>query len=383
MNHTPKVIAFTGGGTGGHVFPAFAVIETLKQRNTPEYMRYIWIGSSRGMEEQLVVSRGIPFFGVPAGKLRRYFSLRNITDLFRIAAGFFGALSVLRRERANVLFSKGGFVSVPPVLAAKLLGIPVISHESDLDPGLATRINMRFSDVLCLAYGKTAETAGIRKGMRTEVTGNPVREEILRGDASEAWNMFNLPADKPLLLVLGGSQGARQVNELIAGAAGALLEDYVIVHQMGSALFQPSDRNNYITAPFFGPELPHLLAAARLVISRSGAGTLWENGVTGTPAILVPLGIGASRGDQLRNAELFAAEGAALILEGKEGAAPDSADLISLVRKVSGDPAVLDRMAEKAGALCNGDAAVKIALIVEEFLERQAESGNIQDREEE
>ncbi len=372
MNYTPKVIAFTGGGTGGHVFPAFAVMEVLKQRNKPENMRFIWIGSKNGMEEELVLSRGIPFFGVPAGKLRRYFSFRNITDLFRIAAGFFGALRVLRREKADVLFSKGGFVSVPPGIAAKLLGIPVISHESDLDPGLATRINMRFSDIRCLAYDKTAESGVKKKGLRVEVTGNPVRQEILKGDASEARKIFHLPADKPLLLVLGGSQGARQVNELIEGAAGVLLRDYVIVHQMGSALFKPSGREGCITAPFFGPELPHLLAAARLVISRSGAGTLWENGVTGTPAILIPLGIGASRGDQVRNAELFAAEGAALILEGKEGAAPDSLDLINMIGEVSGDSDVLDSMAERACALCNGDAALKIAGIVEEYLEKQA-----------
>lgn len=369
MNGRTRVIAFTGGGTGGHVFPAFAVLEALKERDTAGEYRYLWIGSTDGMERELAASRGIPYHGIPAGKLRRYFSLKNLRDLFRVAGGFFQALKVLKREKADILFSKGGFVSVPPVLAAKLLGIPVISHESDLDPGLATRINMRCSRILCLPYEESARRLKGRTGAVIAVTGNPVRREITEGSAAEGRRLFELPDDKPLLLVLGGSQGARQINELVEGALERLLRRFYIVHQMGNSLYAPSAREGYITAPFFGPELPHLLAAAEIVLSRSGAGTLWENGVTQTPALLVPLGAGASRGDQIRNAGLFAQAGAARILEGRNGEAPGPEELAAELEALAGNPALLRSMAEAAGRLCNRDAAQKIAELLRDTLQ--------------
>ncbi len=388
-------IAFTGGGTGGHVFPAFAVMEELEKGwsesigtgidgsgGSPggssgewvpgaEGLTFFWIGQAGGMEEELVNKWGIPFFGIPAGKLRRYFSLRNITDLFRIVAAFFAARRVLKREGAALLFSKGGFVSVPPVLAAKSLGIPVISHESDLDPGLATRINARFSNTICCAYEETASKLAAKQPGKSSTTGNPVRRAILEGDAEKGRLLFGIPKGKPLILVLGGSQGARQVNELIEGALDALLERAFVVHQMGEKLYRPSQRVGYISAPFYHEQLPHLLAAADLVISRSGAGTLWENGVTATPAILIPLGTGASRGDQIRNARLFARSGAALILEEGDGASRDLADM---VYQLFDSPGRLEQMAEAARRFCPRDGGALISRLILTALERDHET---------
>jgi UDP-N-acetylglucosamine--N-acetylmuramyl-(pentapeptide) pyrophosphoryl-undecaprenol N-acetylglucosamine transferase len=344
-------IAFTGGGTGGHVYPGLAVAEALKNRLPEAAERLLWIGSSTGMEREIVRRAGMPFYGVPAGKLRRYFSLRNLFDLFSIAAGLLMSLLLLKRLRVELLFSKGGYVSVPPVIAARLLRIPVISHESDRDPGLATRINAGFSDLLLCAHGETCEAFG---GPRTAVVGNPVRSDILLGSRERGRRVWRLADDEKLVLVLGGSLGARQINRLIDGVIDHLLPMARVVHQTGKADFIPADREGYYKAPFFHGELPDLLAAADLVISRAGAGTLWENGVTGTPAVLIPLGRGSSRGDQMRNARLFSERGAAEVLAGEE-ATPEA--LLERVRSLLEDDARRVRMAERARELCNRDAA--------------------------
>ena len=358
-----RCIAFTGGGTGGHVYPGLAVAEALEERLP--MMDIIWIGSSTGMEGDILRRTKIPFYGIPAGKLRRYLSLRNILDLFRIAAGLVASVLLLKRRRVELLFSKGGYVSVPPVIAARLLGIPVISHESDREAGLATRINARFTDLLLCAYEESC--AAIADRTRMAAVGNPVRQDILRGDRRRGRSTWNVGDGEKLILVLGGSQGARQINQLIDGAIDALLPLARVVHQTGRADYVPADREGYYKARFFHEELPDLLAAADLVISRAGAGTLWENGVTGTPAVLIPLGLESSRGDQLRNAELFAERGAAEVLDGKE---VTSEKLVQQVRRLLKDDAARERMAEKAWELCNRDAAERMVRYIEEYLYR-------------
>ncbi len=360
-----RCIAFTGGGTGGHVYPGLAVAEALKERHPEMEPCIIWIGSSSGMEEGILRRTEIPFYGIPAGKLRRYLSLRNILDLFRIAAGLVVSVVLLKRHRVELLFSKGGYVSVPPVIAARLLGIPVISHESDREAGLATRINARFTDLLLCAYEEGC--AAFPERTRIAAVGNPVRRDILRGDRRRGRRAWNVGDREKLILVLGGSQGARQINQLIDGAIDALLPLTRVVHQTGRADYIPADREGYYKAPFFHEELPDLLAAADLVISRAGAGTLWENGITGTPAVLIPLGLENSRGDQLCNAELFAEHGAAEVLDGAE-ATPQR--LVQQVRRLLEDDAARERMADKARELCNRDAAERIVRYVEEYLDQ-------------
>jgi UDP-N-acetylglucosamine--N-acetylmuramyl-(pentapeptide) pyrophosphoryl-undecaprenol N-acetylglucosamine transferase len=368
-----RSIAFTGGGTGGHVYPGLAVAEALKDswaENAPELL---WIGSRGGMEGDIVRRAGLPFYSVPAGKLRRYLSLRNFFDLFSIAAGFAVSLVLLKRRRVGLLFSKGGYVSVPPVIAARLLGIPVISHESDRDPGLATRINARFSSLLLCAYEESCRVFSGRFHLAEEdrpgtphsaAVGNPVRKAILQGSRERGRERMGVRSGEKMVLVLGGSLGARQINRLIDEVLEQLLPLAKVVHQTGKAEYQPADRKGYYRAPFFHEELPDLLAAADLVISRAGAGTLWENGVTGTPAVLIPLGTGSSRGDQLRNAGLFAERGAAVTLAGEEATAEN---LLAAVTDLLQNDEKRGRMAEQARALCNFDAAERIVRYIREY----------------
>lgn len=355
-----KVIAVAGGGTGGHVYPGLAVIEALKESN-PDCSVF-WIGSGKGMEKGIVEQTGVPFFSVPAGKLRRYFSLLNFVDLFKIVGGFFRSLWLLKIHKVDILFSKGGFVSVPPVVAGKILKIPVVTHDSDLDPGLATRINSRFADKILVPYKESVKN--FSSSRRVVVTGNPVRREILDGDAEEGRRIFNVPEGKKILLVLGGSLGALQINNLIFSIAERLVSGYYIVHQMGLQTYKKSELEGYITVPFLTYELPHILAAADLVVSRAGAGTLWESGVRGKASILIPLGTGSSRGDQIRNAEFFAEHGAAEVMKGD--VTPQA--LFDRIAALMDDEARRSTMGQAARSVCIPGAAEKIAGIVTEYL---------------
>ena len=382
-------IACTGGGTGGHIFPGIAVLEELKRKRTD--LEICWIGSGKQLERGIISRFGIPYFAVPSGKLRRYFSLQNFLDVFRLIGGFFSALLLLRRLKVDVLFSKGGYVSVAPVLAAAALRIPVITHESDRDPGLATRIIARFADVVLLPYEQTRSehfgggVDGYRGGVKGNhsngkgnrggkqldgkksgkreliVTGNPVRREVLQGDAERGRKHLKLGSERPIVLVLGGSQGARQINQLIERIREELLKDAAVVHQMGILDYKVSHTPGYITAPIFNAEFPDILAAADLVVSRAGAGTVWENGVLGKAAVLIPLGSGSSRGDQMRNAELFVREGAAVALSG-EAATPER--LLEHVTDLLRNPEKRRDMGDRALGICIPDAAERIADVV-------------------
>ena len=222
MARSNNTIAFTGGGTAGHVFPAFPIIDRVKRAG----YEVLWIGSERGMERNLVEAAGIRYAGIPSGKLRRHWSFRNFTDLFRIVAGFWRSFRLLRRERPVLLFSKGGFVTVPPVAAARLLGIPSFTHESDVDPALSTRLNLRFGARVLVAYDETLDYLPEAFRSRAVVVGNPVRDMMFQGDAVRGRRFAGLSSrdQRPLVLVLGGSQGAREVNELILRLFGEPVE---------------------------------------------------------------------------------------------------------------------------------------------------------------
>ena len=355
-------VVFTGGGTGGHVFPGIAVAEKLLEGTTDSSVSIYWVGSRRGMEKDILKRFDIPFYSIPAGKLRRYFSINNFIDIFKIIAGCIVSMIILKKLRADLLFSKGGFVTVPVVLAAGILRIPVISHESDLDPGLATRINGRFSDTMLFAY---SETAGVwkknRAGQKVLVTGNPVRKEIHEGRVEKGRDLFNIPAGKKIILILGGSQGALEINKLIVNIIGKLTTDYFVIHQMGSLSFTKSTENDYVTKALFNDEFPDILAAADLVVSRAGAGTLWENGVRAKPAILIPLGSGSSRGDQIRNADYFEANGAAVVLKDDN---LNPSGLLAEIRRILDTKSVLKELEKNAKILCNKDSAKQIVNLI-------------------
>lgn len=305
-------IAFTGGGTGGHVFPGLAVIEELREKWQG---RIIWIGSFSGMEKKIIKSKKIQFYGIPAGKMRRYISIRNFLDIFNILAGIVCAFFILIKERPGCIFSKGGYVSVPVVIMGFFLRIPVITHESDFDPGIATRINALFAKRVCTSFKETGRFFSGSSKKKVVFTGNPVRSAIVRGDSSKGKAILGCPDQGKVLLILGGSLGARTINRAISKILDRLTKMCFVVHQMGQMNYCKVEKGNYYPVSFFHDEFPHILAACDLVVSRAGANTLWEMAATGTPSILIPLSISGSRGDQIRNAKVFQDLGASIVME--------------------------------------------------------------------
>jgi len=323
-------IVFTGGGTGGHIYPGLAVADELRVlvERESESVRIFWIGSSSGMDRRIVTknscSSGLPtidrFYGIPAGKFRRYVSLRNIIDLFRIAGGLAASFFILLRLKPELVFSKGGFVSVPPCMAARILGIPVYTHECDFTPGLATRINSRSAHRILVSYAQTAAYLPPAYRERVIVTGNPVRPAFYTADAGQGRRFLGLKTDgKPVLVVLGGSSGARQINELVEKNLDWLCSRFTIVHQTGMNSGMPvAVHEDYHPYSFIYGEMPHVIAAADVVLSRAGANSLWECVVLAKPLVLIPLCGSGTRGDQVDNARFFSERKAALVLNGSE-----------------------------------------------------------------
>lgn len=352
---------FTGGGTAGHIIPGLAVIRELRTRG----WRAAWIGSRRPAERTLVRAAQVPFYAIPAGKLRRYYSLRNLTDAAAVLAGCLHALLLLARLRPRVVFAKGSYVSVPPVVAARLLGIPVITHESDTTPALATRINASMARTVLVAFAATRGLLPARLRRRVQVTGNPLRAGLEQGEAARGRAALGAPEGVPVLLVTGGSSGARALNELVYRALPELTRHWFVVHQTGAVWRPPAapaaPPARYRALPFVTEGFADLLAAADLVVSRAGANTLGELAATATPAVLIPLPRSQSRGEQLANAELFAARGAALVLAEEH---TDSAALTAILQELRADAARRRRMAGNMARLATGDAARCIAAIV-------------------
>ena len=364
-------IVFTGGGTGGHVYPGIAVYQYLPPRLQDEVL---WICSRTGVERSILEGAGIPVEPVPTGKLRRYFDLENVRDLGRVVAGFFAARRVLRESGAEVLFSKGGYVAVPVVLAARSLGIPVLIHESDTTPGLATRITARHAGTVFAGYPQLRETVSPRVSHRVVVSGNPVRAAFFEADPAVALERLGLHDDgSPVLLVTGGSLGARQLNELVVATVAELTETAILVHQTGEhgkemipAIRSRARPGRYHGAPAFDLEFPALLRRADLVVARAGAGTIQELAATGTAAVLVPLSARASRGDQIRNAQDYRAAGAAEVLP-SEGLTADR--FLARIQALLADPEARAAMSRAARALAGGNAAQTIAQAIEDALD--------------
>ena len=339
MNLNKNLVFFTGGGTAGHIYPGLAVADELKalaSSNNKE-LKICWIGCSKGMDRNIVEKAlgpdGKPtadkFYGIPSGKLRRYFSLKNLTDLFRIAGGFFAAFHILRKAKPALLFSKGGFVSVPPCLAAHLLHIPVYTHECDFTLGLANRLNFKSADFMFVSYEETKKRLSAADQKRVIVSGNPVRPVFYQTDAEKGFEFLGIDKDKktkPLLLVLGGSSGARQVNELVFDNIDFLCQNFIVVHQTGllnaddnrSASLAQKYPQDYKPYNFIYEQMPDVLACSDVILSRAGANSIWEAAVLLKPMVLVPLCGSGTRGDQVDNAEFFKSRGAAEVLLGAD-----------------------------------------------------------------
>ena len=338
MKLNKNVIAFTGGGTAGHIYPGLAVADELKalalKDNTNISIN--WIGCSKGMDSQIVQkgtgSDGKPtadaFYGIPSGKLRRYLSWQNFTDLFRIAGGYFAARRILKKLKPAFLFSKGGFVSVPPCLAAKHLGIPVFTHECDFTLGLANRLNFKSAKTMFVSYEETKNRLPSTEQNRVTVTGNPVRPVFYKANATAGKTFLGLneTASKPILLVLGGSSGAKQINNLVYENLEWLCAHFTVVHQTG---LMNSDQNqelelkqkfgeSYKPYQFIYEQMPDVIAAADVILSRAGANSIWEAAVMYKPMVLIPLCGSGTRGDQVDNAKFFQNKNAAAVLLGDE-----------------------------------------------------------------
>jgi UDP-N-acetylglucosamine--N-acetylmuramyl-(pentapeptide) pyrophosphoryl-undecaprenol N-acetylglucosamine transferase len=324
-------VVFAGGGTGGHIYPGLAVADELKAaaERGGKTIRICWLGCSSGMDRTIVeknvnkdgIKSADEFYGIPAGKLRRYFSFKNIADVFKISAGFFASLAVLIKLKPAVLFSKGGFVSVPPCAAAGILHIPVYTHECDFTPGLATKLNSRSAKHILLSYKETELYLKSTCRGKVIVTGNPVRPVFYSASAGKGMEFLEITEKKkPILLVLGGSSGARQINELVRENIDWLCERYIVVHQTGiknSADAEEcgrTEKGGYKPYPFIYTEMPDVIAAADVVLSRAGANSIWECAVLAKPLVLIPLCGQGTRGDQEDNARYFESHGAAVVL---------------------------------------------------------------------
>lgn len=328
-------IVFAGGGTGGHIYPGLAVVDELRKKldvENPGQYRIIWIGSKNKLDKDIVDKSGSidKFVGIPCGKLRRYFSFKNLVDFFKIAAGFISAFFILLKYKPVMLFSKGGFVSVPPCFAAKVLRIPVFTHECDFSPGLATRLNSRCATKILVSFEKTKSFFSGAKANKVVVSGNPVRPVFYDADSEKGLRFLGLEnkgeaggLEKPILLVLGGSLGAVQINNLIYDNIDWLCENFTVVHQTGKADIDrftglKSSHDGYYPYPFIYGEMPDVMVAAAVVLSRAGSNFLWECSVTGRPLVLIPLAGSGTRGDQVENARFFESQGAAKVLTGED-----------------------------------------------------------------
>ena len=304
-----KKIVLTGGGTAGHVTPNIALMPQLRQRGYD----ITYIGSIAGMEKGMIEEEGIPYYGIETGKLRRYFSPQNFSDPFRVIKGCAQAGRLLRKIRPNVIFSKGGFVSVPVVLAAKMLKIPVVIHESDMTPGLANKICIPAAARVCCNFPETVKYLPEGKAL---LTGSPIRQELFDGDREKGLAFCGLKGKKPVLLVIGGSLGAAALNQAIWDNLDELLKKYEVIHLCGKGKTKDDlgDVPGYVQYEFISEELADLLAAADLVISRAGANSICELVALKKPNILVPLPASASRGDQILNARSFKKQGFSFLL---------------------------------------------------------------------
>lgn len=305
-----KKIVLTGGGTAGHVTPNIALLPRLKELD----YEISYIGSYNGIEKGLIEAQQIPYYGISSGKLRRYFDLKNFSDPMKVLKGYAQARGLLHRLKPDIVFSKGGFVSVPVVLAAKHTRIPVIIHESDITPGLANKLAIPSASKVCCNFPETLEHLPEGKAI---VTGSPIRRELYNGDRAKACTYTGFTQKKPVILIIGGSLGSQVINEAVRKLLPTLLANWQVIHLCGKGNLDPTlhHMNGYAQYEYISDELPDLFALADLVISRAGANAICELKALCKPNILIPLSRAASRGDQILNANSFQKQGFSYVIE--------------------------------------------------------------------
>ena len=314
-----KKIVMTGGGTAGHVTPNIALMPALRK----EGFEISYIGSYDGIEKRLIEEQGVPYYGISSGKLRRYFNPKNFSDPFRVIKGYGQSIKLLKKIKPDVVFSKGGFVSVPVVLAAKFCRIPAIIHESDITPGLANKLAIPGAVKVCCNFPETLNYLPKEKAV---LTGSPIRQELLKGSADAGRTYCKFPeASKSVILIIGGSSGSRAINNTVRELLPQLLPDYNVIHLCGKGNLDTSltQTVGYLQLEYANQELADLFALSDLVISRAGANAICELLALHKPNILIPLSANASRGDQILNANSFQAQGFSYVLE-EENLSPET-----------------------------------------------------------
>lgn len=310
MKEKAKKVFFTGGGSAGHVIPNLAIINRLKQ----EDWQIEYIGSHEGIERQLIAKeKDIPYHPIATGKLRRYFDWKNVKDPFRVIQGVWQAYRLFKRHKPNLLFSKGGFVSVPVIIGAKLNGIPTIIHESDYTPGLANKIAAPFASKILTTFGETLNYIKNNKG---EHIGAIVRDELKEGKPWRGLQHCRFTQEKPIALFIGGSLGAQKINEVLRAGLDQVLPHFQVVHICGQGKVDETvQKAGYLQYEYVQEELPDLLAMADIIVSRAGSNVIYEFLTLKKPMLLIPLSKAASRGDQILNAYSFEKRGFAHVIE--------------------------------------------------------------------
>lgn len=344
-------IIMTGGGTAGHVTPNLALIPSLEK----EGFEVKYIGSVDGIEKDIINKNNIPYYSISSGKLRRYFDVKNFTDPFKVVKGIFQAKKILSKEKPDVIFSKGGFVTVPVVIAASMKKIPVVAHESDMTPGLANKLASPFCDKLCVTF---RESLKYIKGDKGVLTGSPIREEILQGSREKGLKFCKFDGKKPVLFIMGGSLGSVVINKVIYENIEELTTIFDIIHICGKGNINKSllSKSGYNQYEFIDKELPDLMATADYIVSRAGANSIFEFLALKKPTLLIPLSKKASRGDQILNANSFKKEGYALVME-EEEITKDSF-LNKINELLSSKDKLIDNM-EKAHSSIGNEAVIK------------------------
>ena len=356
-----KKIVLTGGGTAGHVTPNIALMPKLKELGYEIY----YIGSYDGIEKKLIEQMGIPYYGISSGKLRRYFHWKNFTDPFRVLKGFGEAKKLLKKLQPDVVFSKGGFVTVPVVQAAKRCHIPTIIHESDMTPGLANKLAIPAATKVCCNFPETVKY--LPEG-KAALTGSPIRQELLHGNRLAALNFCGFTSGRPVLLVIGGSQGSVAVNTAIRNILPELLKTFQVIHLCGKGNLDTGleHTDGYVQFEYIQKELADLFALADVVVSRAGANAICELLALRKPNLLIPLPASASRGDQLLNARSFRQQGFSMVLEEES---ITSETLLSSILELYRDRDVYIQAMKQSG---QSDAIAMIAGLIEEAAENKA-----------
>lgn len=310
VSTTNKKIVLTGGGTAGHVTPNIALLPYLRESG----YEISYMGSYDGIEKKLITDFDIPYYGIATGKFRRYLDIKNLTDPFRVIKGLAQARKYLKKIKPDVVFSKGGFVSVPVVRAAASLHIPCIIHESDMTPGLANKLCIPAAKKICCNFPETLSMLPKEKAV---LTGSPIRDELTKGDKLSALDLCNFTANKPVIMVIGGSLGAASINKVVREALPKLLNDFQIVHICGKDKIDNMllHMKGYVQFEYVKSELKDLFAMADIVVSRAGANSICELLALKKPNLLIPLSANSSRGDQILNAKSFESQGFSIVID--------------------------------------------------------------------